>query len=234
MSRWEAEDITALRGAVYRGDGSVVVGIVRGRLPEESLQLVGDGLVDALAMGVPGAPELAAECSSALRRRGWQGDAELVDELQGALGPGSASQGFSTLRPLPVDLEELGSELEGDPGNGGVRIDLKTGYCWPAAYDGYEDDDEDDDHWLYLESLGSHQGYRDMEIFIGTLTDPDMIDRLQIAITGKGAFRRFKDVLSRWPEEMHRYLRLADDRRRGRARVALADKGYRRIRGTVP
>jgi hypothetical protein len=52
-------------------------------------------------------------------------------------------------------------------------------------------------------------------------------DRLAIAISGKGAFRRFKDVLSRWPEELPRYFLLRDDRQRGRTRAWLAAKGYR-------
>jgi hypothetical protein len=40
---------------------------------------------------------------------------------------------------------------------------------------------------------GSREGYRDIELFIATMEDPAIIDRLQIAITGTGAFRRFKD-----------------------------------------
>jgi hypothetical protein len=43
-----------------------------------------------------------------------------------------------------------------------------------------------------------------MERFIGTIADRDRVDRLEIAIEGKGAFRRFKDVLARWPDE-HRW-----------------------------
>jgi hypothetical protein len=50
---------------------------------------------------------------------------------------------------------------------------------------------------LYVESQGSHDGYHDMEMFIATVGDPEIADRLEIAITGKGAFRRFEDVLSR-------------------------------------
>lgn len=70
-------------------------------------------------------------------------------------------------------------------------------------------------------------GYRDMERFIATVTDPEITDRLEIAITGKGAFRRFKDVLSRWPDELGRYVMFRDERQRGRARAWLAAEGYR-------
>ena len=95
--------------------------------------------------------------------------------------------------------------------------------------DDLEDDEVDDDEgrWLYVDHQGSHDGYRDMERFIATVTNPEIADRLQIAITGKGAFRRFKDVLSRWPEEFGRYVMLRDERQRGRARAWLAAEGYR-------
>ncbi len=74
---------------------------------------------------------------------------------------------------------------------------------------------------------GSDEGYRDMEAFIGGLGDPDQVDRLLIAIEGRGAFRRFKQTLARWPEEEHRCNRFSEERRRGRARAWLADAGYR-------
>jgi hypothetical protein len=66
-----------------------------------------------------------------------------------------------------------------------------------------------------------------MELFIATMEDPATIDRLQIAITGTGAFRRFKDVLSRWPQELQRYYQLSNERQRGRARAWLAAEGFR-------
>jgi hypothetical protein len=59
------------------------------------------------------------------------------------------------------------------------------------------------------------------------MEDPAIIDRLQIAITGTGAFRRFKDVLSRWPQELQRYYQLSNERQRGRARAWLAAEGLR-------
>jgi hypothetical protein len=93
-----------------------------------------------------------------------------------------------------------------------------------------EDEDEDEDRWLYVECVGSHDGYRDMERFIATVEDPTIVDRLEIAITGKGAFRRFKDVLSRWPEELQRYFLFISERQVGRARAWLAATGYRPTR----
>jgi len=119
--------------------------------------------------------------------------------------------------------------LEGDLLGGGGRIDLRTGTCWPDSLDHDKDDtEEDEDRWLYVDCIGSDEGYGDMELFIGTVGDPGIADRLEIAISGKGAFWRCKDVLSRWPDELQRYFLLSDERKRGRTRAWLAGKGYRR------
>jgi Uncharacterised protein family (UPF0158) len=221
MTEWDANAVKELRGAAYRGDASIVE-VVRGRLTEDVLQLAGDGLLGAVAQGVPEAAALAAQCAAALRQRAWEGDDELADQLDAILNLGATPM----LRPLPVDLEELASLLEGDPVYGGGRIDLKTGDCWPESPDD-NNLDEEGDHWLYVECVGSRQGYRDMERFIATVEDPAIVDRLAIAIRGSGAFRRFKDVLSRWPEELQRYFLFSSERQLGRARSWLAAEGYR-------
>ena len=61
---------------------------------------------------------------------------------------------------------------------------------------------------------GSRAGYHDMVQFIGTVDDPDRANRLGHAIEGRGAFRRFRDVLARWPGELDRWYGYADDRQR--------------------
>jgi hypothetical protein len=221
-----------LRGAVRTGNGPAVVAHVgRGPMPEEPLQLIGDGLLAALAQGVDGADDLAGDCLNALRQRDWYGDDTLADQLAAALGEGPTPM----LRPLPVPLDELADILEGDPMLGGGRIDLRTGEVWHRAVIEYEqemgnedpDEDEDPDRWLYIECEGSRYGYRDMEMFIGTLSNEDRADRLEIAIQGRGAFRRFRDVLARWPDELDRWYAFSEDRQRGRAREWLAAAGYR-------
>ena len=76
---------------------------------------------------------------------------------------------------------------------------------WPQAAIDYareegevDPDDEDPDHWLAVWCEGSQTAYGDMEDFIETFSDRDRADRLSIVISGRGAFRRFKDVLGRW------------------------------------
>ena len=103
----------------------------------------------------------------------------------------------------------------------GYRVGiLEAGRRWA------DEDFDDPDRWLWVECEGSRAGYRDMEWFIADLEDPAVADRLSIAITGRGAFRRFKDVLSRWPDLMERWHGFSEDRQRGRARSWLADQGY--------
>lgn len=220
-----------LRGAVYRGDAAAIVVLLAGLGPAQCGQLGGDGLLVALGQDhVQGVVERARAWVAGLRERRWEGDPELADQLEARLGTGAAP----LLRPLPVDLDQLADILEGDPVMGGGRIDLRTGEVWPqpafeyAGEIGEQDDDEDDEDgwWLPVESEGSRAGYRDMCEFIATVPDPGRGDRLGIAIQGRGAFRRFKDVLTRWPGELERWYAFSEERQRGRARAWLADAGY--------
>jgi hypothetical protein len=122
---------------------------------------------------------------TALRERYWEGDDVLADQLEALLRSGA----MPDLCPLRVDLDELAGILEGDPVYGGGRVDLTTGEVWPTpAVDyareiGQEDEDESDDpdKWLWVHCEGSRDGYRDMELFIGTVRDPGRADRLEIA-----------------------------------------------------
>jgi uncharacterized protein UPF0158 len=226
------EQRSALRAAVYRGDGPAVVDVLRGvGADDDSLQLAGDGLIAAVMQRVDGAAELARKLVVGLRQRGWDGDDELADQLEAQLGSGPAAM----LRALPVDLDELAGILEGGPLSVGGRIDIRTGEVWPQAAIEYAletgDEDEetadDPERWLAVHGEGSREGYRDMELFIAFVEDPGRAERLAIAIRGRGAFRRFKDELARWPGELERWHALSEERQRGRARSWLAAAGYR-------
>ena len=225
------EQRAALRAAVYRGDGPAVVQLLGGPgADDDSLQLAGDGLIAALMQRVDGARELAHDLAVGLRERRWNGDDELADQLDALLGGGPAPR----LRALPVDLDELAGILEGDPLTAGGRIDIRTGEVWPQAAIEYaletgeegEDAGEDPEQWLLVEGEGSREGYQDMELFIASVEQPDRAERLASAITGRGAFRRFKDELARSPGELERWYALAEERQRGRARSWLAAAGY--------
>ena len=46
------------------------------------------------------------------------------------------------------------------------------------------------------------------------------------ALEGRGAFRRFRDELTRWPDIEDRWYVYSAERRRGRARAWLAAEGF--------
>lgn len=230
----DREALTQLRSLVVTGDGAGLVGFLgAGQWPEDALQLVGDGLLAAVRDGIEGAAGLATACVEALRERDWDGDQKLADALEAALGNGPTPM----LRPLSVDLEELAMILEGEPVHGGGRIDLTTGEVWPQSVLEYaeevgeiDENDDDPDRWLWVHCEGSGSGYRDMVWFIEHLDDPVLAGQLSHAISGRGAFRRFKDRLSDRPELMTRWYAFSNDRQRGRARSWLAAEGYRPVR----
>lgn len=221
------DEITRVRVLVRTNDGAGLVAALAEPWPEDCLQLIGDGLVDAVETGVDGAGDLVVRCITALRRRDWTGDSELVDALGAALG----IEELPALTGLPVDLEELASALEGDPIYGGGRIDLRTGEVrhgndFELDEDGDEDEDDDQDRWLPIECEGSRPGYEDMEMFIERLDDARLRERLYRAISGRGAFRRFKDALADHSDLLPRWYAFSNDRQRGRARSWLRIEGY--------
>lgn len=219
----------SLQRAISGMDGERVVVALSTGSWDDLLELAGDGLLIALAQRIEGVLVLARRCARQLRKRAWEGDRDLAEQLDGSPG----DRPIPMLRPLLVSLEELADVLEGDPVYGGGRIDLRTGDVWPrAAIEcarevGEEDlDDEDSERWLAVWCEGSRAAYRDMEDFIEETSDRDQAERLSIAISGPGAFRRFKDVLKRWPDELETWHTFSNERQRGRARAWLASEGY--------
>ena len=71
----------------------------------------------------------------------------------------------------------------------------------------------------------SHEGYEDMEDFIATVEDEHLRELFEVAINGKGAFRRFKDVMARYPEERERWFCFKDDKMKEGALEWLEDIG---------
>lgn len=65
---------------------------------------------------------------------------------------------------------------------------------------------EEGDDYLFIEPISSREQYRWMEEFIEVVEEPTLKDKLNIAIDGKGAFRRFKDVLMGYPTERERWF----------------------------
>ena len=89
--------------------------------------------------------------------------------------------------------------------------------------DAEEDGDlDDDERWLCVTSEGSRDGYRDMELFTATITEPTFAERLARTLEGRGAFRGFRHELTHWPDVEDRWYAYSAEQRRGRARAAMA------------
>ena len=73
---------------------------------------------------------------------------------------------------------------------------------------------------------GSRDAWQDMSDFVDTVPDEDVRGRLAEAITGRGAFSRFRRVLDRHEELLSSWRIFESERRVGRARAWLADAGF--------
>lgn len=126
---------------------------------------------------------------------------------------------------LRVELSELCSAMENSSGEYAYYLDLETGeilfisdYLDDTEAEKLRDDvDENPKRYKPIAKAQSYEGYHDMEDFIATAEDEHLAKLLEVAIEGKGAFRRFKDVLARYPEERERWFRFKDQRMRERA-----------------
>lgn len=66
-------------------------------------------------------------------------------------------------------------------------------------------------NFIRIEPASSREQYRWMERFVGSVADESLRERLLISIDGKGAFRRFKDVLVAYPAERERWFTYRSD-----------------------
>lgn len=65
--------------------------------------------------------------------------------------------------------------------------------------------------FIRIEPASSREQYRWMERFVASVSDEGLRKRLLISIDGKGAFRRFKDVLLAYPAERERWFSYRSD-----------------------
>jgi predicted nucleotidyltransferase len=72
------------------------------------------------------------------------------------------------------------------------------------------------ERYLRVPDADSRESYSDMEDFIATVEDEHLRELLWVAISGPGAFRRFKDVLYDHPRERKRWFNFGDTQVRER------------------
>ena len=81
-----------------------------------------------------------------------------------------------------------------------------------------------DNRYRMIPKQNSREGYRDMQEYIGSLEDEHLRELLETAIQGSGAFRRFKDVLYRYPEAEDKWFKFRDAREQRRILDWLAEE----------
>lgn len=93
-------------------------------------------------------------------------------------------------------------------------LDLETGEVIdifvPEFDESFEDGDRDrvetqPERFKRVPNVPGRRQYRWMEEFVDGLDEPDVADKLRIALAGRGAFGRFRDVLQQWPDLRERW-----------------------------
>jgi hypothetical protein len=109
---------------------------------------------------------------------------------------------------LIIDWEALELAFESHVPEQRCFLDRTTGALLHDADAGVVD--ANPGRFVRVEPVPSREQYRMMERFIATVTNTGLKDALQDAIVGKGAFRRFKDALGRYPDERKRWFAFRD------------------------
>jgi len=110
------------------------------------------------------------------------------------------------MRKVKIDLRELIDAFENCSLQHQYFLDTKNGeIIFISEYDDQNEDDQNEQEQLYdkidsdpqrylkIPEYDSAQGYNDMVDFTNTVTDRNLQEKLEIALDGKGAFRRFKE-----------------------------------------
>jgi hypothetical protein len=147
-----------------------------------------------------------------------------ANTVSSGTGTGSASAGNAPagptlpLRDVPVDWEALEDAFENNAPEVHSYLHLVTGDVLRVV-DGVADPQMHsriavDSTYLRVEPVSSREQYRWMERFIQMIDPGELRDALSVAIDGKGAFRRFKDVLMAHAAERERWFTFRSERLR--------------------
>lgn len=147
------------------------------------------------------------------------------------------------LRRLKVDLDEISMAMRTDRSMDRVFLDTQSGDIIQIPMELDEDRIDDEKHIAYLpqwekdmvdlaravyddtegryepipEKLSS-EDYDTMVMFVRRLDDINLAQRLYDALEGKGAFRRFKDTLARYPQTERDWYEYKDETERQEVR----------------
>jgi hypothetical protein len=139
-----------------------------------------------------------------------------------------------TRRGVPVDWLDLEMALTSHMDEWACYLDLRTGVVRMVPLTPFGDKDEElseeevetglaEGHLIHIEPLPSSVEYGWMVEFAESVTEPRLRDRLEVALDGRGALRRFKNVLLDHPVERERWFAFRDRRLREAMLEWLAD-----------
>jgi len=136
---------------------------------------------------------------------------ESNDRAAAAATPGAT-------REVPVDWEALEDAFENNAPEVHSYLHLTTGEVLRVV-DGVADPQmhvriASDGNYLRIDPVSSREQYRWMERFIPMVDDTELRGKLSHAIDGKGAFRRFKDVLMSYSAEREKWFTFRSERLR--------------------
>jgi hypothetical protein len=139
-------------------------------------------------------------------------------------------------RRVPVNWDDLEMALTANPDEWRCYFDVRSGEVQMTLADRFGADDE----WpseeeidaglaagylIPVEPLGSAVEYGWMAEFTETVRNARLRDLLEVALDGRGAFRRFKTVLNDYPGERQRWFTFRDTRLREAASEWLTEHG---------
>lgn len=130
----------------------------------------------------------------------------------------NASAGGAPMRDIPIDWEALEDAFENNAPEVHSYLHLVTGDVLRVV-DGVADPQMHariaaDPNYLRIDPVSSREQYRWMERYIPMVDHPELQAKLAQAIDGKGAFRRFKDVLMAYASERERWFAFRSERLR--------------------
>jgi len=136
-------------------------------------------------------------------------------------------------RDVPVDWEALEDAFENNAPEVHSYLHLTTGEVLRVV-DGVADPSmhsriSADSTYLRTDPVSSREQYRWMERFIPTIEEGELKTKLAQAIDGKGAFRRFKDVLMSFADERERWFVFRSERLRTFMEAWLTAHGIKAI-----
>ena len=127
-------------------------------------------------------------------------------------------QSTAPVRDVPVDWEALEYAFENNAPEVHSYLHLTTGEVLRVV-DGVADPQmhsriSSDPNYLRIDPVSSREQYRWMERFIPMVDEGELKTSLSQAIDGKGAFRRFKDVLMSFAADRERWFTFRGERLR--------------------